>query len=856
MRIISPAGGDFGYGFDYRVCSPVIRAPFGYIRIVSDGHYRGGIGLAIEHRKFLGRYLNLCFLVFPAERHQYRSRPYGGIEHLHKPFLRQHVPVRKIGLYALPERVSRDFPHERVDVLHRPDFDICKMLRAGTVYETARHVHDGIALVKHLQTTAVGDIRHVCDFYIFFMAVPFELFPVGSFHYHRHPFLGFGNGQFRSVQAAVLDRNTVEPYFQSSGKLPYGHAHPSGAEVIGLFHKPRDLRPPEKPLQLALLRGIAFLHLRGTFVKRFGVVLFGRACGSTYPVTSGTSSEHKYDISSLRGFPAHGRSLHSSDDGTDLKPFRHIVVMINFPYVSRRKPYLVAVARIARGGFRGNHFLRKFSFQSFLHAGIYVARPGHAHRLIHVTAAGQRVPDGASQTGGGPAERLYLGRMVMGFVLELEQPFLGLPVHVDIHIYAACIIFFTYFQIVEKPFGTQVSRTYRGHVHQADILSAAAEFLPHPQILAVCLLHFRGDEGIVYPDMLYHRCECRMAAVVAPIRIEDTELRLVRITAFPVEIFYYLFKVRRIHRKAHLPAIFPELIVLQFPEPFEHRHRAHFGLFHVVEYRKVLHPRLHGIHIVFFYSGKFFGGNSVIENEKPRRPYIDISIRLYQMHAVDCGSRTLVELPRKVLHRKERMASEIEIVRNHIGYDLAENTVTAFFKQFAGKPEEIVYIHQPQPGYRKGQIAVQFVLQAVCLDPEPRMLFDKNPVIRHIGLNLRIQNLFRLLFPEFFQFNGQFRIGQRQDGNRHQTRILRSVDGHGCNRNPGRHLYHGQKRIEAVQRIALHRDPYHGKRCHGRHYARKMGSTSCTCYYDLQPPLGSGRSVFVCFLGCAVSADD
>ena len=59
-----------------------------------------------------------------------------------------------------------------------------------------------------------------------------------------------------------------------------------------------------------------------------------------------------------------------------------------------------------------------------------VGRAGHAHGLVDVAAAGQGVADGAADAGGRAAEGLDLGGVVVGLVLEQEQPVLLLAVDV------------------------------------------------------------------------------------------------------------------------------------------------------------------------------------------------------------------------------------------------------------------------------------------------------------------------------------------------------------------------------------------------------------------------------------------
>ena len=68
-----------------------------------------------------------------------------------------------------------------------------------------------------------------------------------------------------------------------------------------------------------------------------------------------------------------------------------------------------------------------------------VSRAGHAHRLIDIGTAGERVADRAAEAGGRAAERLDLGRMVVGFIFEIDQPLFRLSVHIDRNDDRACV---------------------------------------------------------------------------------------------------------------------------------------------------------------------------------------------------------------------------------------------------------------------------------------------------------------------------------------------------------------------------------------------------------------------------------
>ena len=67
--------------------------------------------------------------------------------------------------------------------------------------------------------------------------------------------------------------------------------------------------------------------------------------------------------------------------------------------------------------------------------------------------------------------------MVVGFVLELQQPFFGFAVHIHVHEDAAGVVLFAAFHVVQETLGTEVAGTDGGQFHHAEAFVLAAEFL-------------------------------------------------------------------------------------------------------------------------------------------------------------------------------------------------------------------------------------------------------------------------------------------------------------------------------------------------------------------------------------------
>ena len=74
-----------------------------------------------------------------------------------------------------------------------------------------------------------------------------------------------------------------------------------------------------------------------------------------------------------------------------------------------------------------------------------------------------------------------------------------------------------------------------------------------------------------------------MTAMVAPVRIENSQLCFERIAAFVPEIFDHFAQVVGIHRQTVLLAVGIEFRIFHLPEPVQYRHRFHGGVFQIVQ---------------------------------------------------------------------------------------------------------------------------------------------------------------------------------------------------------------------------------------------------------------------------------
>ena len=512
--------GDLGAGLDDGVRCAVVRTPTGQVGVVAEGHDAGGVGMTVGG-EFLDGGLGLCGLAPSAVRHQHRRAADGRVEHLHEALLRGDVGRAHDGDHALREGLPCGLANERIAVFDGVNSRLGVMPGSGAVDEFAGKVADLHAMVIHPHAAGSSDVRHVCDFYVVNRAKLFKPLTVSCFHYHGHTFLRLADGEFGGVQARVLGRDAVEVYVQAGGELADGDADAAGAEVVGLLDQAGHLRTAEKPLELALLGGVTLLDLAAAGLEGCLGVLLGRASCASDAVAAGAAAEQEDHVAGRGALAADVVRLHGPHDGADLHPLGGIALVVDLADMRGSEAYLVAVAGISAGGLAADHALRQLAGNGVGHFGRNVAGSRDAHGLIDVGAAGERVADGPAEAGRRTSERFNFRRMVVRLVLELEEPLLLHAVHVDIDVDAAGVVLLALLEIVELAVRAQPACADGGELHEAEALILSSELFPHVSEHLQAVLELTLHEGLVHSDLLKLGSEGGMAAVVAPVSIQD-----------------------------------------------------------------------------------------------------------------------------------------------------------------------------------------------------------------------------------------------------------------------------------------------------------------------------------------------
>ena len=626
------------------------------VRVESPGHRGSGGGLA-EHRK-LGDHGHVRGqLLASAERHEYGARADGGVETLGKTLVGSHVQVGEHGVHALGKRAGS--PRRRVAVL-RLDMHHLMLRSAVGGEEFAGKVHDRVAVPHHRHARILGHGRDDLGLEVLFLGVAEELVHIFGGHVHGHAFLGFGDRQFGAVQALVLLGHLVEVHIQAVGKLADRHGHAARAEIVATLDQTARVTTAEQTLQLALDRRVALLHFGAVKLQRFDVMRLGSAGGTTDAVATGTAAEQDDLVARGRGLAAHMIGWSRGHDRADLHALGHIARMVDLIHLAGGQTDLVAVGGVAGRGGGDELALGELAFKRFGNRHGRIGGTGHTHRLIHVGTAGKRVADAAADAGGRAAERFDLGGVVVGLVLEQEQPILVVAVHIHLHLDGAGVDFLGFVEILQNAVLLKPLRADRAHIHQAYRLGVAAQLVTHLKILVE-----RGlDGGIVDLDIVELRAERGVTAMVGPVGVDHLDLGDRRVALLLGEMLAAELQVGQIHGETTVLDELFELGVAHGAEAVDDLHLAwhrHLGLQRGLDiqrgftgFHRIDHVMLDGLDVGF---GKFAFQRIHLGGTNRRTLALGD-----QLDALAGGIRALVELAGQILHREHGVGTEIRQV--------------------------------------------------------------------------------------------------------------------------------------------------------------------------------------------------
>ena len=597
------------------------------------------------------------------------------------------------------------------------------MPRSGAVNELTGEVAHLVAVEKHAHAARCSDIGHMGYLYIIGGAKGHEGFLAAGFHHHGHAFLALADGQFRGIEAGVLHGHAVQPDVQAGRQLANGYAHAAGAKVVGFLDEARHFRAAEQPLQLALFGGVALLHLAAAGFQRSLRVLLGRSRGSANAVASRASAQKEDHIARGGAFAAHIGRLHGAHYGANFHALGGIARRIDLPHMGGGQTNLVAVAGIAAGRLAGNHPLGQFAGDGGGYRSADVTGARHAHGLIDIGPAGERVADGTAQASGSAAKGLYFCGMVMGFVLELQQPFLHLPIHIHVHKDAAGIVFFALLQVVQLTLLAQPAGSNGGQFHQAHGLPGAAQFFPHLIEEVQGSLQLGLHEALVHGDFFQLGGKGGMTAVVAPVGVQDAQLGFRGVAAFAAEVEHYLAQVVGVHGQAVRLAEGAEIGLLHLRKACQVLQGLHGGLLCQGKDAQVFAAAFYRIDVIMGDALQHLRRHFRAKDQQAGAFDLDIGLRGNEVHAVYGRRSALVKLAGDVLHRQVRQAAEVQVAGDRVCDYLAEHAVAALLHQGFREAKKVVHVDEPERSQVQGQVLVQVGQQAGSLYPELLFLF-------------------------------------------------------------------------------------------------------------------------------------
>ena len=331
--------------------------------------------------------------------------------------------------------------------------------------------------------------------------------------------------------------------------------------------------------------------------------------------------------------------------------------MIDLAHLPRRKPDLVAVRAVTLRRTERDLLLGELARQRILDRCTRVIGARHAHRLIDVGTPRERVAYRAAKAGSRTAERLNLRRMVVGLVLEHEEPVLILPVHIHRDADAARIDLLRFVEIVELSLRTQRLHADDSDVHQCHIalLAVPIEQLAVIHVGLIGLKNRHGKEAVFDIHGVDCRGKRRVTAVIRPVGVDDTQLRDRRGTVLRIaEILLHKCEIFLAHRKTVLLVKAFELTARELIELREnlHVHRQHNARLKCRRRGKRGLAALHFIDQIGF----DLLIDTIIElsdqYNHARRTHIGALPLRHELHALRRRSCRRVKLPRQRLDRK------------------------------------------------------------------------------------------------------------------------------------------------------------------------------------------------------------
>ena len=157
--------------------------------------------------------------------------------------------------------------------------------------------------------------------------------------------------------------------------------------------------------------------------------MFLRGAGRpTHAIAAGAAADEQDDVARGRGTAENVGARDGGNHGADFHALGDVAGVIDFRDLAGGEADLVAVGRVTFCSDLADFFLRELARQGLGKRRARVAGTGDTHCLIDVGSPGKRIADAAAETGGGTAEGLDLGGVVVSLVFEHHEPLFRLRI--------------------------------------------------------------------------------------------------------------------------------------------------------------------------------------------------------------------------------------------------------------------------------------------------------------------------------------------------------------------------------------------------------------------------------------------
>ena len=450
----------------------------------------------------------------------------------------------------------------------------------------------------------------------------------------------------------------------------------------------------------------------------------GGAGGTAAAVTTGGAAQQDHHIAGVGALPADIFRRSGGDDSADLHALGGIAGVVDFVHNAGGQTDLVAVGGIACGGGGDNLPLGQLAGDGLGDGLQGVGCAGDTHGAVDIASAGQGIPDSAADTGGSTAEGLNLRGMVVGFVLEQQQPGLGNAVHGDIDLHGAGVDFLGLVQLGQLAVGLQMAHSHGGQIHQTDGLVTTTQSLPGCQILFVGLL----QQLVLKGDAVDDGAEGGVAAVIGPVGVDHPDFGDGGVPILLLEVALAEGDVVQIHGKAILLDEGSQTVPVQTDEA---RKSCHLGGDVVLNSQSVIGiqrslPGLHGVDDILLDGGNVgipqvavqgvdLGGAD--QGTLPLRDDLD---------ALGGGVGSLVELTGQGLHGEHHSPGQLHGRGGNVQLGLGKDGLDGVVKQLFCDVFRIVTVEQPHIGEAVNAQQIPGVVEkTLCLVGKTLPLFYK-----------------------------------------------------------------------------------------------------------------------------------